>query len=107
IPTHDINGVGLLYFAAYPIINDICATRHAGRCLATSFSTRHRDVFYFANCDPDETLTYRIHRWSADGDRIEMEESISRTSDGILMAYAVTGKERISVELNGGRRHSA
>jgi hypothetical protein len=22
---------------------------------------RHRDVLYFANCDPDDTLTYRVH----------------------------------------------
>jgi probable biosynthetic protein (TIGR04098 family) len=105
IPTHDINGVGLLYFAAYPIINDICAMRHAGRGLATDFSTQRRDVFYFANCDPDETLTYRIHRWSAEGDRIEMEESISRTSDGVLMAYAMTDKERVDAEANGGGDH--
>jgi len=95
MPTHDINGVGLLYFAAYPSINDICAMRYGGRAVATDFSTRHRDMFYFANCDPDETLTYRLHRWSAEQDRIELEETISRTSDGILMAYAATVKERI------------
>src|SRR5262249_34983914 len=35
IPGYDINGVGLLYFAAYPMINDICAVRHAGRSFAT------------------------------------------------------------------------
>ena len=29
-PYHDINGVGLLYFAAYPIINDICLRGHFG-----------------------------------------------------------------------------
>jgi probable biosynthetic protein (TIGR04098 family) len=49
IPSHDINGVGLLYFAAYPTINDICATRHAGRSFATQYSTVHRDVFYYGN----------------------------------------------------------
>jgi probable biosynthetic protein (TIGR04098 family) len=93
IPSHDINGVGLLYFAAYPTINDICATRYAGRSLATGFSTRHRDVFYFSNCDPDETLIYRLHRWAAASDRVEMEGSISRKSDGVLMAYIMTVKD--------------
>ena len=93
VPSHDINGVGLLYFAAYPTINDICAMRHAGRSLATGFSTRQRDVFYFSNSDPDETLIYRLHRWTASDDRIEMEASISRKSDGVLMAYITTAKD--------------
>src|SRR5262249_43293005 len=61
IPPHDINGVGLLYFAAYPIINDICAARHAGRSLMIEFSTVRRDVFYFGNSNPDEILLYRLH----------------------------------------------
>ena len=73
IPCHDINGVGLLYFAAYPIINDICAMRYAGRSIMEDFATRERDLLYFANCDPNETLVYRIHRWHAAGDRIEIE----------------------------------
>jgi probable biosynthetic protein (TIGR04098 family) len=93
LPSHDINGVGLLYFAAYPMINDICAARHGGRLLATGFSTRQRDVFYFSNSDPDETLIYRLHRWVAGDDRIEMEASISRKSDGVLMAYIMTEKD--------------
>jgi len=93
VPSHDINGVGLLYFAAYPTINDICAMRHAGSSFATGFSTRNRDVFYFSNSDPDETLVYRLHRWNAGDDRIDMEASISRKSDGVLMAYVKTAKD--------------
>src|SRR5262249_1878002 len=95
LPAHDINGVGLLYFAAYPMINDICAARYAGRDLAIRFSTRSRDVFYFANSDPSETLIYRIHRWNADDNRIEMEGTLSRKSDGVAMASIVTTKERV------------
>jgi probable biosynthetic protein (TIGR04098 family) len=94
IPCHDINGVGLLYFAAYPMINDICAARHAGRSFMTHFATRERDVLYFANSDPDETLVFRIHRWRASDARIEMEASLSRKSDGVLMAVIVTLKDR-------------
>jgi probable biosynthetic protein (TIGR04098 family) len=96
IPNHDINGVGLLYFAAYPMINDICVARYAGRSYATRFSTRHRDVFYFANSDPDDTLIFRLHRWQADDHRIEAEGSISRKSDGVLMAYIVTAKDAVA-----------
>lgn len=91
IPAHDVNGVGLLYFAAYPIINDICAARYGGRSYA-GFSTLRRDVFYFANCDTDETLVYRIHRWQKTDGGIEAEESLSRKSDGALMSYSYTTK---------------
>jgi probable biosynthetic protein (TIGR04098 family) len=96
IPSHDINGVGLLYFAAYPMINDICAARYAGRSFATRFSTRHRDVFYFGNSEPDDTLIFRLHRWQADDHRIEVEGSISRKSDGVLMAYIATVKDAVA-----------
>jgi probable biosynthetic protein (TIGR04098 family) len=95
LPPHDINGVGLLYFAAYPIIADICATRYAGRAMMTTFSTRHRDIFYFANTDPDETLIYRLHHWHADEQHIDMEASLCRKGDGAVMARVVTNKARI------------
>jgi probable biosynthetic protein (TIGR04098 family) len=98
VPSHDINGVGLLYFAAYPMINDICAIRHAGRSFATDFSTRKRDVFYFSNSNPDETLVYRLCRWDANDGRIEMEASISRKSDGVLMAYVKTAKDACGIK---------
>jgi probable biosynthetic protein (TIGR04098 family) len=95
IPSHDINGVGLLYFAAYPTINDICVTRHAGRSFAMQYSTVHRDVFYYGNSDPDDTLFYRLHRWTADDETIDMESSIGRKSDGNLIAHVLTRKVRI------------
>ncbi len=94
VPYSDINGVGLLYFAVYPTINDICAGRYAGRSY-TKLSTRRRDVFYFANCEADETLIYRIHRWQAKDDGIEAEESLSRKSDGALIAYTFTTKNSL------------
>ena len=101
IPGYDINGVGLLYFAAYPMINDICAVRHAGRSFATHCSTVNRDVFYYGNSDPDDTLLYRLHRWAADDETIDMESSIGRKSDGHLIAYIITRKLR-----NGSRQRS-
>ncbi len=94
MPGHDINGVGLLYFAAYPMIDDICAARHAGRAYATGLSTRSRDIFYFGNSDADDKLIYRLHRSAGDGDSVEIESSISRKSDGGLMARIFTQKVR-------------
>src|SRR5580700_10251578 len=94
MPSHDINGVGLLYFAAYPMIDDICAARHAGRAYATALSTRSRDIFYFGNSDADDKLIYRLHRSAGDGDSVEIESSISRKSDGGLMARIFTQKVR-------------
>jgi probable biosynthetic protein (TIGR04098 family) len=101
---HDINGVGLLYFAAYPTINDICAGRYAGASY-TRLSTRRRDVFYFANCEADETLIYRIHRWQANDAGIEAEESLSRKSDGALMAYTFTTKNSAPAGLTNLRQN--
>ena len=94
IPAYDINGVGLLYFAAYPIINDICAARHSGRSLMMDFGTVRRDVFYFANCNPDETLLYRRHECGADEGAIDMAASICRKSDGNVIAHVLTRKMR-------------
>jgi probable biosynthetic protein (TIGR04098 family) len=92
IPSHDINGVGLLYFAAYPIINDICATKHAGRALMMSLSTVRRDVFYFGNSNLDDTLIYRLHEWNAGEQTIDMLGSLSRKSDGNVIAHILTRK---------------
>jgi probable biosynthetic protein (TIGR04098 family) len=99
MPSHDINGVGLLYFAAYPMIDDICAARHAGRAYATGLSTRSRDIFYFGNSDADDKLIYRLHRSAGDDDSVEIESSISRKSDGGLMARIFTQKVRPVREL--------
>jgi probable biosynthetic protein (TIGR04098 family) len=95
LPPYDINGVGLLYFAAYPMINDICAMRHGGRRFAIDFSTRRRDVFYFGNSNADDTLLFRLHGWHETESRIEMEASLSRRSDGVAIAYIATIKDRM------------
>ena len=54
------------------------------------FGTVGRDVFYFGNSDPDETLLYRLHEWRADDDTIDMTASISRKSDGNMIAQVLT-----------------
>lgn len=107
LPPYDINGVGLLYFAAYPMINDICASQYAGRTITTDFSTVRRDVYYFANSAPDETLIFRIHQYTADEDDADMACSLSRKSDGVRMAHIVTRKVRTGATLPNAANASA
>ena len=96
-PYLDINGVGLLYFAAYQAISDTCELQYIGNGLqwAQEMSTVERDIFYFANIDINEKLFYRVHDRRDVGSEVEIESSLSRSSDGVLMAYALTRKARI------------
>jgi probable biosynthetic protein (TIGR04098 family) len=97
LPIHDINGAGLLYFAAYPAISDICEQHFIGQGArwAARASTVERDVFYFANCDMGDRLIYRAHARRDLGTSVEIDSSISRVSDGRLMAFLRTRKELI------------
>lgn len=95
LPPHDINGVGLLYFAAYPIITDICAMRFGPPAMLEKYSTKFRDVYYFANSTSDDILIFRVHRWELEDAELRFESSISRKSDGKLMAYVITTKQRV------------
>jgi len=90
IPFHDVNGVGLLYFASYPIISDICSLRYAADFAARS--TVSRDISYFANADVGDRLMFRVHKWDSSDGGLDVESSLSRKSDGRLMAYMVTKK---------------
>jgi probable biosynthetic protein (TIGR04098 family) len=94
IPFHDINGVGLLYFAAYPVINDICELNYMDRGLdwALDSSTLTRDILYFANSDLNDRIVYRVHSQYVQGRTIRIESSLSRASDDAMMAYLVTEK---------------
>ncbi|WP_294330719.1 Pnap_2097 family protein [uncultured Sphingomonas sp.] len=95
LPPHDINGVGLLYFAAYPSIAEICLTRYAGRGFAFDFSVEERDVMYFANAEPSEILVVKLHEWEQTEDRIRYRASINRKSDEKVMARITATKVRI------------
>ena len=95
IPYHDINGVGLLYFAAYPTISDICELHYmnVGNRWAARARTVSRDVYYFANSDMDDQLIYQVHARRDVNSGIKIESSISRAGDGKPMAYIVTRKD--------------
>jgi probable biosynthetic protein (TIGR04098 family) len=87
VPAYDINGVGLLYYAAYPMIADICEARAAGRDAAAvmASSTVERDICYFANADAGAGLEWRLHAREASGSTA----SIVR-DDGAVMAWIHT-----------------
>lgn len=95
LPQYDINGVGLVYYAAYPMMADICQMRvHAeGTAWATGTSVVARDICYFANADPGAILEWRLHR-DAGGDGLATEASIVR-DDGVVMALVSSRKERL------------
>lgn len=94
IPGYDINGVGLLYCAAYPMIHDICIARH-DRKAAWEFSTRRREVFYFGNAAINDSLVCRILVWRQTATSLEIEASLSRSSDGAAIAHIITTKDRV------------
>lgn len=84
VPVHDINGVGLLYFAAYPSIADICIDRYAASKGVELFA-RTRDLYYFSNSGPDEKITYHLVQWDERGGSVTTRAFLVR-SDGKKMA---------------------
>jgi len=99
-PYTDINGVGLLYFAAYPGINDFCEAHFMntkmpkGVRYETKFSTASRDVFFFANCNINDAIIYRLHHVSEINENlILLQSSLSRKSDNFRMAHIFTIKK--------------
>ena len=60
-PYHDINGVGLLYFAAYPIISDSCYLKYFDNPKSFSYQTIYRDIFYFANSNPSDKIIFQLN----------------------------------------------
>lgn len=87
-PPNDINGVGLLYFAAYPTIFDLCIERFEGKGFLLGASTKFKDIMYFANSDPAETLRFRLHEVQSDGPERRYQCGLFRSGDGIRMASA-------------------
>lgn len=99
-PYTDINGVGLLYFAAYPLINDVCemeyfnTKRFTDAHWSMASSTMTRDVFYLANCNIDDDILYRLNSYTMIGnDQIALQSSLYRKSDNTVMAKIFTIKQ--------------
>lgn len=58
-PYYDINGVGLLYYAAYPIISDKCLLTYNPDYV--NYHTVFRDIFYFANSNFDDRIIFHLN----------------------------------------------
>jgi probable biosynthetic protein (TIGR04098 family) len=98
-PFYEINGVGLLYFAAYPIISDKCEADYFNstkkyRRWESKYFTVDRDVFYFSNCNIDDSILYRLNSFEflKDG-KVKLFSSLYRVSDMTLMAHIFTIKQ--------------
>lgn len=107
-PYHDLNGVNLLYFAAYPLISDRCEMefirdRHPelvsdSRHWPVAASTIARDVFYYGNCDLDDRIVFVVNSFERGRDRkFKIATSLFRRAraeaDRQLIANIFTVKE--------------
>jgi probable biosynthetic protein (TIGR04098 family) len=99
-PFYDINGVGLLYFASYPIISDKCTadylkTKSEVDNFANDYQTIYRDIFYFSNCNSNDNVIFRLNSIEkVDKNNLIITSSLFRQSDNILMARLFTIKQR-------------
>ncbi len=97
---YEINGVGLLYFAAYPLIADECTTVFMKKNLGlknydANCHTTHRDIFYFANCNADDEIRVELNTLEhLEGTRVKYSTSLYRESDNKLMAKVFTVKQK-------------
>jgi probable biosynthetic protein, Pnap_2097 family len=96
LPSHDINGVGLIYFAAYPTIFDLCFERLEGKGFLINNSTATKDILYFANAEPTETLVFQLHDRNDNEGMISHTASLSRKSDGKRISEVISTKCRLT-----------
>jgi probable biosynthetic protein (TIGR04098 family) len=92
-PYYDINGVGLLYFAAYPIVSDSCCLKYFNDNKSYSHQTVYRDIFYFANCNPTDKIIFQLNFIDQKGNIIRTLTSLYRQSDNKLLAKILTVKQ--------------
>ena len=90
---YDINGVGLLYFAAYPIISDSCCLKYFNDHKYYSYQTIYRDIFYFANCNPTDKINFQLNFIAQNDNIIRTLTSLYRQSDNKLLAKILTVKQ--------------
>jgi len=102
-PYTDINGVGLLYFASYPTINDKCERMVFNKLFdiqdsdwANLGSCAARDLFYFGNANPSDKLIYKLNNYEFVGkNKIIISSSIYRDADNVLISKQVTVRNLI------------
>jgi len=92
-PFYDINGVGLLYFASYPIIADQCFYEYYPR--DQMFTTIYRDIFYFANCNSTDQIIFQLNNFEENDNQLKSLISLFRKSDHQILARIVTVKQKV------------
>lgn len=90
-PYVDLNGVNLLYFAAYPIINDICEAKYFNKILSESrweqrYYTSHKDILYYSNCNINESITYELESVEKVNESYKTSSLLRRQSDSEILA---------------------
>jgi acyl carrier protein len=90
-PYYDINGVGLLYFASYPIIVDKCFDGFYQQ--VDGLQTVYRDVFYFANCNSTEIIVFKLNSMELIDDGLRTVVSLFRKSDNQMLSRVLTIKK--------------
>ncbi len=99
-PYYDLNGVNLLYFAAYPIINDVCEAKYFNQKFKDqrweqTYYTAYKDIFYYANCNIEENIIYRMHDCEKiSDDAYKISSSLIRESDNVTIAKLFTVKSK-------------
>jgi probable biosynthetic protein (TIGR04098 family) len=91
-PYIDINGVGLLYFASYPLISDICFLKYYPDSI--KFHTIYRDIFYFANCNSTDKILFQLNKIEEENNQIYIQVTLYRCSDNKKIARILTVKQK-------------
>lgn len=96
-PYYDINGVGLLYFASYPIINDFCEAQYFNekneQRWEQNYYTVLKDIYYFANCNIDDEVIYKLNSFEQLGEnQIKLCSTLYRKSDNKCLAKILSIK---------------
>lgn len=98
-PYYDLNGVGLLYFAAYPVISDYCEMKYFREQndinWEENYFTLFRDIMYYANTDAQDTIVYVLNSVDQLTDnRVKIQATLYRKSDQKMMARIFTVKQK-------------
>ncbi|WP_277657263.1 LnmK family bifunctional acyltransferase/decarboxylase [Seleniivibrio woodruffii] len=91
-PYIDINGVGLLYFASYPIISDFLLLKYDKNLIY--YDTVYRDIFYFSNINLDDKIIFKLHYIENIEEKVVIFTSLIRVSDNKLMSQILTIKTK-------------
>ena len=90
-PYYDVNGVGLLYYAAYPLISDSCYLKFFPSSI--NYQTVYRDIFYFANSKSNDRIIFKLNSISENEFHIKTLTTLYRESDNQLLARILTVKK--------------